>query len=112
MVGCQQVQPADFEIPACSGVAAGCTQTFTNLKCKAMEMELLYFGQLTDITGCSTQRLQHVADTDTLRLLVFAQYPGLQKVKFMIAINNKLVSGNQSIPADARIAFMPPFSGG
>ena len=77
-----------------------------------MEMELLYLGQLMDITGCSTQRLQHVADTDSLRMLVYAQYPGLQQVKFMIAINNKLVSGNQPIPADARVAFMPPFSGG
>ena len=77
-----------------------------------MEMELLYFGQLTDITGCSSQRLLQVKDTDSLRMFLFEQYPRLQHVKFMIAINNKLVSENQPIPADARIALMPPFSGG
>ncbi len=77
-----------------------------------MEMELLYFGQLTDITGCESQRLLQVKDTDSLRMLLFEQYPRLQHVKFMIAINNKLVSDNQPIPADARIALMPPFSGG
>jgi molybdopterin synthase sulfur carrier subunit len=77
-----------------------------------MEMELLYFGQLTDITGCASQRLLQVKDTDSLRMLLFEQYPRLQHVKFMIAINNKLISENQPIPADARIALMPPFSGG
>ncbi len=77
-----------------------------------MEMELLYFGQLTDITGCASQQLSQVTDTDTLRTLLFEQYPRLQQLKFMIAINNKLVSGNEPIPAAARIALMPPFSGG
>jgi molybdopterin converting factor small subunit len=77
-----------------------------------MEMELLYFGQLTDITGCTSQQMSLVTDTDTLRKLLFELYPRLQQVKFMIAINNKLVSGNEPIPEDARIALMPPFSGG
>ncbi|MEN9885158.1 MAG: hypothetical protein RLZZ420_2375, partial [Bacteroidota bacterium] len=90
----------------------GGTQIIVDLKPEFMEMELMYFGQLTDITGCSTQRLPAVADTDALRQWLYAQYPALQHAKFMIAINNKLVSGNVAIPEGARIAFMPPFSGG
>jgi molybdopterin synthase sulfur carrier subunit len=77
-----------------------------------MELELMYFGQLTDITGCSMQQLPMVLDTDALRQWLYAQYPAMRQAKFMIAINNKLVSGNVAIPEGARIAFMPPFSGG
>ena len=77
-----------------------------------MKIELLFFGQLTDKTGTSLVVLDHVPDIDTLKRSVFEMYPALQETKLMIAINNKLVAGNETIPEQARIAFMPPYSGG
>lgn len=77
-----------------------------------MKIELLFFGQLTDKTGTSLVMLDHVPDIDTLKRSVFEMYPALQETKLMIAINNKLVAGNEPIPEQARIAFMPPYSGG
>jgi molybdopterin converting factor small subunit len=56
--------------------------------------------------------LDHMSDTDTLKHHVFDMYPSLQQAKLMIAVNNKLVTENEVIPEGAKIAFMPPYSGG
>lgn len=77
-----------------------------------MKIELLFFGQLTDITGTTVLMLDHVPDTGTLKHHVFDMYPSLQQAKLMIAVNNKLVTENEEIPEGAKIAFMPPYSGG
>lgn len=77
-----------------------------------MKIELLFFGQLTDITGTSVVMLDHMPDTDLLKRHVFEMYPSLQQAKLMIAVNNKLVTENEVIPEGAKIAFMPPYSGG
>lgn len=77
-----------------------------------MKIELLFFGQLTDITGTSVVMLDHMSDTDILKRHVFEMYPSLQQAKLMIAVNNKLVTENEVIPEGAKIAFMPPYSGG
>ena len=53
-----------------------------------------------------------MSDTDTLKHHVFDMYPSLQQAKLMIAVNNKLVTENEVIPEGAKIAFMPPYSGG
>ena len=77
-----------------------------------MKIELLFFGQLTDLTGTTVVMLDHISDTDTLKHHVFDMYPSLQQAKLMIAVNNKLVTENEVIPEGAKIAFMPPYSGG
>jgi molybdopterin synthase sulfur carrier subunit len=77
-----------------------------------MKIELLFFGQLTDITGTTVVMLDHMLDMDTLKHHVFEMYPSLQQSKLMIAVNNKLVTENEVIPEGAKIAFMPPYSGG
>ena len=77
-----------------------------------MKIELLFFGQLTDLTGTTVVMLDHIPDTDTLKHHVFDMYPSLQQAKLMIAVNNKLVTENEVIPEGAKIAFMPPYSGG
>jgi molybdopterin synthase sulfur carrier subunit len=77
-----------------------------------MKIELLFFGQLTDITGTTVVMLDHMPNTDTLKHHVFEMYPSLQQAKLMIAVNNKLVTENVVIPDGAKIAFMPPYSGG
>ena len=77
-----------------------------------MKIELLFFGQLTDLTGTTVVMLDHMPDTDALKHHVFDMYPSLQQAKLMIAVNNKLVTENEVIPEGAKIAFMPPYSGG
>jgi molybdopterin synthase sulfur carrier subunit len=77
-----------------------------------MTIEVMFFGQLTDITGSSKISVEDVADTDSLQQKLFQQYPSLSAAKFRVAVDNKIISDNTSIGQGSKLAFMPPFSGG
>jgi len=75
-------------------------------------IELLFFGQLTDVTGTSTMQWESVQDTDELLKQLLYKYPQLSKMKFVIAVNNKMTTETMPLNPGSKIAFMPPFSGG
>lgn len=76
-----------------------------------MQITIITFGQ---ITALSSGRiiLQAVDDTDTLRQRLGEQYPALLNIKYAIAVDKKIVSGNILINETSAIALLPPFSGG
>lgn len=75
-------------------------------------MEILVFGQLTDVLQTNRLSWPEVEDTDTLRQQLLAAYPLLQQHSFAVAVNQQLVSGNAALKPDVEIALLPPFSGG
>lgn len=75
-------------------------------------MQVMLFGQLTDITGSSTIVIDHVADTDSLIQLINERYPAMQQVKYRVAVNKKLVQENTPVSETGMVALLPPFSGG
>lgn len=77
-----------------------------------MQVTILTFGQITEITGSSKVCLQHITDTDSLQQQLQQQYPQLQQIKYAIAVDKKLISGNTALTEGSIIAVMPPFSGG
>ena len=77
-----------------------------------MIIEVQFFGQLIDKTGKSSIQIEHTASLTQLKKTLFSDFPLLKDSKFIIAINNKMVTEHSAIPEDAKIALMPPFSGG
>ena len=77
-----------------------------------MGIEVLFFGQLADITKCSTLDLEYIGTTDKLKEIVFRRFPELSSVKFAMALNNEIVIENTAIKDQSKVAFMSPFSGG
>lgn len=77
-----------------------------------MKIEVLFFGQLTDITGSSKLVIDYVDTTDNLKKIILEKFPALSSLKFAIAVNKQIVTDNISIEKNSSIAFMPPFSGG
>lgn len=77
-----------------------------------MELNILLFGQLTDIAGAATIKLQDIADTDELASVLQDLYPALQRSKYMMAVDKKLVTENTLITSDCTVALLPPYSGG
>lgn len=77
-----------------------------------MKIEILFFGQLSDKTGCSTIQLDNPGTIGQLKEQLFTKFPELKNANFTIALNNQLVFEDQIIPENSIIAFMPPFSGG
>jgi len=77
-----------------------------------MSVQVMIFGQLTDIFGSATVELPSVKDSNELQQILIEKYPLLANTKYRIAIDKQFVSGNVNISAETAIALLPPFSGG
>ncbi len=77
-----------------------------------MKFKVKYFGQIAEITGVSQVEFNNIKDIDSLRIKIFEEYPELQKIKFKISVNNKLIDNNQILEPNCEVAFLPPFAGG
>jgi len=77
-----------------------------------MTIEVQFFGQLVDKTVKSLIQLEYISSMVQLKEKLFTLFPLLKESKFVIAINNKMAAENVDIPEHAKIALMPPFSGG
>lgn len=77
-----------------------------------MEINIILFGQLTDITGTGILVLKGIADTNSLVKELNQRYPAFANTRYMIAVDKKVVTGNVAINEHNTIALMPAFSGG
>ena len=77
-----------------------------------MQMTILFFGQLTDITGKASTALEDIADTDALSIRLHQDFPALANAKYAIAIDKKVINSNTLLTNNCNVALLPPFSGG
>ena len=75
-------------------------------------IEVLFFGQLTDVTATQRIRVAEVEDTAQLERILHARFPGLAGKKYRIVVNQQLVAGNLPLDPGMQVALLPPFSGG
>ena len=75
-----------------------------------MGIKVESFGQLAEITG--KDLLVDAADTDQLHALLRERYQALGRIKYLLAVNRKLVTGNISLDQTDTVALLPPYSGG
>ena len=76
-----------------------------------MPINIIIFGQLTDIAG-SSLALENIADTNSLVKELHNLYPALAKAKYAIAVNRNVVNENTTLTDNSIVALLPPFSGG
>ena len=76
-----------------------------------MQIAIITFGQIAELSSAKII-LENVHDTDTLQQRLVEVYPALQNIKYAIAVDKKIVSGNTVINETSAIALLPPFSGG
>ncbi len=78
-----------------------------------MDVEIIIFGQLTDIFKTNKFRFQGAAsDTNELIGALNNQYPGFEHATYTIAVNKQTITLNSMLHEGAVVALMPPFSGG
>ena len=76
-----------------------------------MAIQVLFFGQLTEIAGNAAE----VPVAGTLRgleLELWKQFPLLKEKKYALSVNQKMVAGDISLAEGDVVALLPPFSGG
>ena len=80
-----------------------------------MQVQLMSFGALTDVTGSEVFGLeisQQAVTVAELKLILLARYPALEGKTFRIAVNERFVGDEFDVLTSDKIALMPPFSGG
>lgn len=77
-----------------------------------MQIKVLIFGQLTDITGNSEIFLKDVSDSNTLIKALHEKYPELANSKYVVALDKLVIKENTVLEDNSIIALLPPFSGG
>ncbi len=77
-----------------------------------MGITVLFFGQLSDVTGARSLEMETPATISALKQQLYARYPGLGSVPFKVAVNTEIIEEEASLAAGSTIALLPPFSGG
>jgi sulfur-carrier protein len=77
-----------------------------------MRVNIIIFGNLTDITGDTTISLTDIADTDALLKELHHRFPALAHAKYMVAVDKKVIHTNTILQQNNTVALLPPFSGG
>lgn len=77
-----------------------------------MNVNILAFGQIADITGKGSFPIGDAANTDQLLLLLQQEYPGLKGLQYLVAVNKKIIQQNTTLNDEDTVALLPPFSGG
>lgn len=77
-----------------------------------MQIELLFFGSLTDVTTVSRLIVENMADTEQVKAYLEERYPALRAAKYFMAVNQQMIQQVHTLQPGDIVAFMPPFSGG
>ena len=77
-----------------------------------MPVQVIVFGQLTDILGKDPVMIEGVGDTSELVMQLNQRYPALANAPYIIAVDKQIVNGNTALAGNNTVALLPPFAGG
>lgn len=77
-----------------------------------MEIQVVFFGSITDITNTSQLVINDFMDTQSLMNELISLYPSMATKKYFVAVNQKMIQDNTPLKTGDTVALMPPFSGG
>jgi molybdopterin converting factor small subunit len=77
-----------------------------------MTVNILIFGQLTDIIGNSSMLMENIADTHSLVEAMNSKFPVLNNTKYIVAVDKQVISENTKLNNNNTVALLPAFSGG
>ncbi|WP_439506129.1 MoaD/ThiS family protein [Sediminibacterium sp.] len=77
-----------------------------------MEVQVIFFGSITDITLDNSVVIDNCVDINSLVQELIERYPALANKKYFVAVNQKIVHENSKLKMGDTVALMPPFSGG
>ena len=77
-----------------------------------MPVQVIVFGQLTDIMGNNPVMVEHAMDTSELIEQLNQRFPALVNKPYIIAVDKQIVSGHTALSGNNIVALLPPFAGG
>ena len=77
-----------------------------------MEIKVLFFGVLAEVTGTAFKHYRDVNSIKDLMIRIQDDFPEIVHYKYRIAHNSEITDDNVSLINGDEIALMPPFAGG
>jgi molybdopterin converting factor small subunit len=77
-----------------------------------MEVKVLFFGVLTEVTGTAIKHYRDVKSIGSLKLRLNDDFPEIVHFDFRIALNNEMINSDHELNEGDEVALMPPFAGG
>ncbi len=77
-----------------------------------MDITVLFFGILAEVTGVQRKHYQGIKSFDDLRQRIGDDFPQVVNYNFRIAVNNKIINEDPLLRQDDEVAYLPPFAGG
>jgi len=77
-----------------------------------MPVQVIVFGQLTDIMGSNPVMVDNATDTSDLIEQLNQRYPALVNKPYIIAVDRQIVTGHTNLSGNNTVALLPPFAGG
>jgi molybdopterin synthase sulfur carrier subunit len=77
-----------------------------------MQVKVLLFGVLAEVTGTNTKHYMDVKSIGDLKLRMQDDFPEIVHYNYRIALNNEIINNDPQLNDGDEVAFMPPFAGG
>jgi sulfur-carrier protein len=77
-----------------------------------MQVKVLFFGVLTDVTGTDCRHYNEVKSVNDLKLRILDDFPEVEHYNYRISLNNEILNNDRNLKDGDEIGFMPPFAGG
>lgn len=77
-----------------------------------MEINVLFFGVLADVTQSMFRHYNNVESFTDLMHRIMDDYPEIVHYTYRIAVNNEIVNEDPQLGNMDEVAFLPPFAGG
>jgi molybdopterin converting factor small subunit len=81
-------------------------------KILSMEISVLFFGVLAEVTGTSRKHYRDIVSFSDLKQRIKDDFPELEHYNFRIAVNNKIINEEPLLRDGEEVAYLPPFAGG
>lgn len=77
-----------------------------------MEIKVLFFGVLADVTGTSFRHYNDVKSIGELKQRIQDEFPEIVHYNFRISLNSEITDKDVLLKSGDTLAYMPPFAGG
>ena len=77
-----------------------------------MEVKVMFFGILADVTGTSFKHYRDVKSVNDLKLRIQDEFPEIVHYNFIISVNSTITDRDLNFNSGDEVALMPPFAGG
>jgi len=77
-----------------------------------MEISVLFFGVLAEVTGTHIKHYRDIKSFGDLKHRIGDDFPEIVHYYFRIAVNSKIINEDPLLSPGDVVAYMPPFAGG